>query len=75
MSNHPHAKPTEYILKSVAVLNCIGSGNHLLSQVALATAFAQTTVVRIAAQLVDDQILDARLIDGDVEVSLRKRSL
>lgn len=75
MPTHPHAKPPEYILKSVAVLNCIGSGKHLLSEVAFDTAFAETTVIRIAAQLVEDEILEAHLVDGDVEVSIRNRSL
>jgi DNA-binding IclR family transcriptional regulator len=75
MMGAPFAPRTaDYLLRSTAVLRAVQAGCKMVAELEHATALPQTTVIRVAAVLVDDNILTARWVRGDVELSMALRT-
>lgn len=66
-------RSTDYVLRSSSILRSVQAGSNRLSDLETATAMPQTTIVRVAAQLVEDNVLRARWIRGEVELSMAVR--
>ncbi|QCB55835.1 hypothetical protein E5675_16280 [Sphingopyxis sp. PAMC25046] len=67
-------RTADYLFRSTAVLRSVEAGCRTIADLEHATALPQTTIVRIAAKLVEDNILTARWVRGDVELSMAARA-
>lgn len=64
----------DYILRANAILNSIAAGVELISHLSQATALPATTIIRTAAILIDDQIIEATAVGDDVRLSMVPRT-
>lgn len=68
-------KPSpDHILRATAILNCIAGGTRTIEAISYATALPTTTVIRVAAILADQRILDAAIVGDEVHLAMRRRA-
>lgn len=67
-------KPSaDYLLRATAIMNSMAAGVNLVSELPRATALPITTIIRTAAILVDDHVINATWEGNDVRLSVRIR--
>ena len=67
-------KPSaDYLLRATAIMNSMAAGVTLVSKLPDATALPITTIIRTAAILVDDHVINATWEGDDVRLSVRIR--
>lgn len=68
-------KPSgDYILRANAILNSMAAGVEFISHLSQATALPVTTIIRTAAILIDDRIIEATAVGDDVRLSIVPRT-
>lgn len=67
-------KPSaDYLLRATAIMNSMAAGVTLVSELPYATALPITTIIRTAAILVDDHVIEANREGDDIRLSMRIR--
>lgn len=67
-------KPSaDYLLRAMAIMKSMDAGASLVSELAHATALPATTIIRTAAIMIDEHLIEARFIGDDVKLSLVRR--
>ena len=64
-------KPSaDYLLRATAIMNSMAAGVNLISELPYATALPITTIIRTAAILIDDSVIEATWEGDDVRLSM-----
>lgn len=67
-------KPSaDYLLRAMAIMKGMDAGARLVSELAHATALPATTIIRTAAIMIDERLIEARFIGDDVKLSPVRR--
>lgn len=66
-------QPISHVLRGTTILQFLGQKRCTAREVSDATAIPLTTVIRMAAVMRDDQILNARIEHGELWLSMRYR--
>ncbi|HEV2596748.1 hypothetical protein [Sphingopyxis sp.] len=61
------SRTIDYILRATALMRSIQAGVHRLPKLEQATAMPPTTILRVAAQMVDETLLEAKWVGGELE--------
>jgi len=70
----PHEpQPIAITLKSEAIFGSIAAGRSTIAAIADATGFPATTILRVAALLVEDQSVTAHVAGGDLCLAITGR--
>lgn len=67
-------QPTfDFVMRTKAIMDGIAYGHNSIRQLTETTGLPCTTIIRVAAQLVDQGILTSRKSGDDVELAIRIR--
>ncbi|HET6526844.1 hypothetical protein [Sphingopyxis sp.] len=67
-------KPSpDYLLRAMAIMKSMDAGISLISELSRATALPATTIVRTAAIMADERLIEASLVGDDVKLSMVRR--
>lgn len=67
-------RSADYLFRSTAILRGVQAGCKTIAELESATALPQSTVIRVASQLVEDNVLKARWIRNEVQLTMASRS-
>lgn len=74
MVENDREKPTaDYLLRAMAIMRSMDAGVTLISELAYATALPRTTIIRTAAIMADERIIEAKRVGDDVSLSFLYR--
>lgn len=66
-------RSADYLFRSSAILRSVQAGCRTVADLNRATCFPPSTIIRVAAQLVADDVLKARWVRGSVELTMAPR--
>lgn len=61
------SRTIDYVLRATAIMRSVQAGVHRLSKLEDATAMPRTTILRVAAQMVDETLLEANWVGDELE--------
>jgi hypothetical protein len=74
MAMPPHApRPIAVFLKGHEIFGSIAAGRSTIAEIADATGFPPTTILRVTALLVEDEIVTAHIVEGDLRLAMTYR--
>lgn len=74
MAMPSHApRPIAVFLKGHEIFGSIAAGRSTIAEIADATGFPATTILRVAALLVEDRIVTAHVADDDLRLTMTYR--
>jgi DNA-binding IclR family transcriptional regulator len=74
MTTIPHEpRPIAVFLKGHEIFGAIAAGRSTIAEIADATGFPPTTVLRVAALLVDDRIITAHIVGDSLRLTMTYR--
>ena len=65
----------DYLLRAMAIMKYIDLGATLISELANATALPASTIIRTAAIMVDERLIEAVSVGDEVRLSILRRGL
>lgn len=74
MSDPFSPRSADYLFRSTAILRGVQAGCRTVTELEEATALPQTTIIRVAAQLVADDVLKVRWVHNDIELTMAVRT-
>lgn len=63
----------DYLLRVTAIMKSMDTGISLISELSQATALPVTTIIRTAAIMVDERLIETSFVGEDISLSMVRR--